>query len=146
MYEYQLKDPMDIHHLSKIIVEFYEKLSSWEDSVVRDTGLTTAQAHTIEIVGHAGPIKMKDLAEKIGVTTGTLTVAVDRLEKKNLLVRKPHETDRRAFLIDLTEDGRAYFAQHHQFHLQMTREIVAGLTPEEQKLFAGILEKVLKQI
>ena len=137
---------MDIQHLSKIIVEFYEKLTSWEDAVVRDTGLTTAQAHTIEIVGHAGPIKMKNLAEKIGVTTGTLTVAVDRLEKKKLLVRKPHDTDRRAFLIELTEEGHAYFVQHHQFHIQMTREIVAGLTPEEQNHFAEILEKVLKQI
>ncbi len=73
--------------------------------MVRDSGLTTAQAHTIQIVGHAGSIKMKDLAEKIGVTTGTLTVAVERLEKKNLLVRKPHEKDRRAYLIELTPEG-----------------------------------------
>ncbi len=137
---------MDIKHLSKIIVEFYERLSSWEDSVVRDSGLTTAQAHTIEIVGHDGPIKMKDLAQKIGVTTGTLTVAVDRLEEKKILVRKPHETDRRAYLIDLTENGHIYFKQHHNFHIQMTQEIVAGLTDEEQILFADILEKVLKRI
>lgn len=137
---------MDIQYLSKIIVEFYERLSSWEDSVVRDSGLTTAQAHTIEIVGHAGPIKMKDLAQKIGVTTGTLTVAVDRLEKKQLLVRKPCETDRRAFLINLTEAGHAYFKQHHNFHIRMTQEIVADLTESEQELFGAILEKMLKKI
>lgn len=137
---------MDLKHLSKIIVEFYEKLSSWEDSVVRDSGLTTAQAHTIEIVGHSGPIKMKDLAEKIGVTTGTLTVSVDRMEKKKLLVRNPHETDRRAYLIDLTDAGRDYFKQHHNFHIKMTQEIVAGLTEEEQAVFANILEKVLSRI
>ena len=137
---------MDIKHLSKIMVEFYERLSSWEDSVVRDSGLTTAQAHTIEIVGHAGPIKMKDLAQKIGVTTGTLTVAVDRLEEKNLLVRKPHKKDRRAYLIDLTEAGHAYFNQHHNFHIRMTQEVVAGLTDEEQEAFAKILETILKHI
>jgi len=137
---------MDITHVSKIIVEFYERLSSWEDSVVRDSGLTTAQAHTIEIVGHAGPIKMKDLAEKIGVTTGTLTVAVDRLEKKALLVRKPHDTDRRAFLIELTDQGRVKFGEHHKFHRRMTEEVMAGLTPEEQETFARLLEKVLQKI
>lgn len=137
---------MDLKHLSKIIVEFYERLSSWEDSVVRDSGLTTAQAHTIEIVGHAGPIKMKDLAQKIGVTTGTLTVAVDRLEEKQLLVRQSCKTDRRAFLIELTESGRAYFKQHHNFHIQMTQEIVADLTDEEQQIFGIILEKMLKKI
>jgi len=137
---------MEIKHLSKIIVEFYEKLSSWEESVVRDSGLTTAQAHAIEIVGHAGSIKMKDLAQKIGVTTGTLTVAVDRLEKKGLMKRKPHESDRRSYLIELTPKGEINFKEHHNFHIKMTEEIVAGLTPEEQVQFSRIIEKVLTQI
>ncbi len=137
---------MEIKRLSKIIVEFYEKLSSWEDSVVRDSGLTTTQAHTIEIVGHSGPIKMKDLAEKSGVTTGTLTVGVDRLEKKGLLVRKPHEKDRRAYLIDLTDEGKKHFELHHQFHLSMTQELVEDLDPDDIDRFAGILEKILKKI
>ncbi len=137
---------MEIRHLSKLIVEFFEKLSSWEESVVKDSGLTTAQAHAIEIVGHSGPIKMKDLAEKIGVTTGTLTVAVDRLEKKGLMKRKPHETDRRSYLIQLTPGGDDVFKEHHNFHIKMTEEIVAGLTQKEQQDFAGIIEKVLTRI
>ena len=137
---------MEIRHLSKIIVEFFEKLSSWEESVVRDSGLTTAQAHAIEIVGHSGPIKMKDLAEKIGVTTGTLTVAVDRLEKKELMKRKPHETDRRSYLIELTPQGEEVFKEHHNFHIKMTEEIVSGLTRKEQEDFARIIEKVLTRI
>ena len=137
---------MEIKHLSKIIVEFYEKLSSWEDSVVRDSGLTTTQAHTIEIVGHSGPIKMKNLAEKSGVTTGTLTVGVDRLEKKGLLVRKPHEKDRRAYLIELTREGEKYFKLHHRFHLKMTEELVADLTQAEIAHLSAILEKILLKL
>ena len=137
---------MDIQHLSKLIVEFFEKLASWEDSVVRDSGLTTAQAHAVEIVGHSGPVKMKDLAQKIGVTTGTLTVGVDRLEKKGLMRRRPHETDRRSFLIELTPAGEDIFKEHHNFHIRMTQEIVAGLTPEEQEEFSRIIEKVLSRI
>ena len=143
--EYRVEN-MNIKHLSKMIVEFYEKLSSWEESVVRNSGLTTAQAHTIEIVGHEGAIKMKDPAEKIGVTTGTLTVGIDRLEKKKLLQRKPHETDRRSFLIELTKKGDVCFRQHHNFHLKMTEEIFSGLTQAEQAAFETILEKVLKKI
>ncbi len=71
---------MDMEQLSKVIIEFYEKLSTWEEGVVKDSGLTTAQNHTIEIVGHEGAIKMRKLADKLGVTTGTLTVSIDRLE------------------------------------------------------------------
>ena len=137
---------MEIKNLSRIIVEFYEKLSSWEESVVRDSGLTTAQIHTIEIVGHAGAIKMKDLAGKIGVTTGTLTVSVDRLEKKGLLIRRPHEKDRRSYMIELTREGNTYFEEHHNFHIRMTEEIVSCLSEDEQKAFASIIEKMLKKI
>ncbi len=137
---------MELKNLARIIVEFYEKLSSWEESVVRDSGLTTAQIHTIEIVGHAGAIKMKDLAGKIGVTTGTLTVSVDRLEKKGLLVRRPHEKDRRSYMIELTREGKKHFEEHHNFHIRMTEEIVSCLSEQEQKAFAGIIEKMLKRI
>ena len=137
---------MKIENLSRIIVEFYEKLSSWEESVVRDSGLTTAQIHTIEIVGHAGAIKMKDLAGKIGVTTGTLTVSIDRLEKKGLLRRRPHEKDRRSYMIELTGEGNKYFEEHHNFHIRMTEEIVSCLSEQEQKAFGAIIEKMLKKI
>ena len=112
---------MDIEELSKMIIEFYEKLSTWEEEVVKDSGLTTAQNHTIEIVGHAGTIKMRKLADKLGVTTGTLTVSIDRLEKKELLKRVPHKEDRRSYLIELTDKGREAFAMHHKHHLNLTR-------------------------
>jgi DNA-binding MarR family transcriptional regulator len=89
---------------------------------------------------------MKDLAHRIGVTTGTLTVAVDKLENKKLLERKQCKTDRRAYLIELTDTGQKYFRQHHNFHIKMTQEIVADLTDEEQALFGRILEKMIKKI
>ena len=103
------------------------------------------EVHTIEMVGHSGAITMKELAEKIGITTGTLSVAVDRLEKKHLLKRTPYHTDRRAFLIELTPEGEACFKEHHEFHLKMTRKIVSGLTASEQKTFADVIEKILKK-
>ncbi len=137
---------MNIQELSKYIVELFEKLSHWEESVVKDSGLTTAQAHTIEMVGHEGPLKMKDLAEKMGVTTGTLTVGIDRLEKKRLLKRRPHDTDRRAYLIELTRAGQERFKEHNRFHLHMTRELVSGLTREEQDTLGRLIRKMVDRI
>ncbi len=43
------------HALSHLIVEFYERLSSWEHAVVRDKGLTLPQMHTLEILGQTAP-------------------------------------------------------------------------------------------
>ena len=136
--------------LSHQLVELYEKLSSWEQAVVKSSGLSTAQMHTIEIVGHSihggGALRMKELAKKMGVTTGTLTVMIDRLEQQGMLKRTPHETDRRSYLIALTEKGQGLFAEHHQYHLRLTEEITATLSPEEQRLFSGVLEKIIGQM
>jgi DNA-binding MarR family transcriptional regulator len=131
---------------SRLVVEFYERLSAWESTVVRGSGLTTTQNHLIEIVGHSGAIQMKDLAVKIGVTTGTLTVAVDRLEEKNLLKRVSHQTDRRSYLIELTEAGRMVFEKHHALHLGLTRNMLETLTDEEKSRFSLLLKKVGESI
>ena len=136
--------------LSRQLVELYERLSSWEHDVVKASGLSPAQMHTIEIVGHGaqggGALRMKELAQKMGVTTGTLTVMIDRLEQQVLLKRIPHETDRRSCLIELTEKGQELFAEHHQYHLRLTEEITATLSPEEQVLFSVMLEKIIGQM
>lgn len=136
----------DTAKLSHQLVEFYEKISSWEQDVVKSSGLSTAQMHTIEIVGHGVSLQMKELARKMGVTTGTLTVMVDRLEELGLLQRRPHETDRRSWLIELTGKGQELFAQHHQYHLRLTEEITATLSSEEQKVFSIVLEKIVGQM
>jgi DNA-binding MarR family transcriptional regulator len=135
---------MAVKNLARNIVEFYEKLSSWEHEVVRGSDLTPNQMHAIEIVGHEKSLRMKELAERLGVTTGTLTVTVDRLEQKGLLVRHPHETDRRSYRVVLTPEGKKHFARHHEFHVKLTEEIVSVLTPEELECFNEVLGKVVK--
>ncbi len=132
----------DAHRLSHLIVEFYEKLSSWEHCVVRGKGLTLPQMHTIEILGAHGPMRMKELAEKMGVTTGTLTVQVDRLEARGLARRVPHQRDRRSWLVELTDKGAAYFEEHDGLHERLTGEITAALSDEERAVVAAALEKM----
>jgi DNA-binding MarR family transcriptional regulator len=118
-------------HLSQLMLEFYEKMASWEHSVVKQTGLSPAQMHTIEMIGHHPNLRMKELASRMGITTGTLTVMIDRLAKGGLVARRPHARDRRSFNIALTEKGRQHFKAHHALHLELTREITAALTDAE---------------
>jgi DNA-binding MarR family transcriptional regulator len=132
----------DIEELSALIIEFYEKLSSWEHDVVRGSSLTLPQMHTLEILGQHASLRMKELAAKMGVTTGTLTVTVDRLEKAGLVARAPNESDRRSFLVELTPRGREIFEDHHALHLDLTRQMAASLAGDETEAMAAILRKL----
>jgi DNA-binding MarR family transcriptional regulator len=102
--------------------------------------------HTVEVIGHNQNMRMKELAERLGVTTGTLTVGVDKLEKMGLVARKPHEKDRRSWLIVLTDEGKSMYEQHHKFHQEFTREISRDLTNEEVKTLSEFLKVILERI
>jgi len=128
--------------LSALIIEFYEKLSSWEHAVVRGGLVTLPQMHTLEILGQHPALRMKELAAKMGVTTGTLTVTVDRLEKRGLVARAPNESDRRSVLVELTGRGRTLFEEHHKLHLDLTRDLAAALGEGEALAFTDILRKL----
>ncbi|MFW2368523.1 MAG: MarR family winged helix-turn-helix transcriptional regulator [Desulforhopalus sp.] len=137
---------MNTELLSHQFAEFYDKISSWEQSIVKDSGLSPAQMHTVEVIGHHQNMRMKELAERLGVTTGTLTVGIDKLEKMGLVVRKPHEKDRRSWLIVLTDEGKSMYEQHHRFHQEFTSEISRDLTDEQVKTLSELLSVVLQRL
>ena len=134
--------PEDLSRLSASVIQFYEKLFSWESAVAKSSGLSPQQNHTIEIVGAEGPIRMKPLADKLGVTTGTLTVMIDRLQKAGYVERKNDPNDRRAFNVVLTDLGRKTHEEHHAYHLKLAEDISACLDKEEAELFSKMLEKI----
>ena len=138
------------HHLhsrlNEAIVEFYEKLFSWENAIARNSGLSPQQNHTIEIVGSSGPIRMKPLAQKLGVTMGTLTVMINRLEKEGYVQREKDPDDGRGFNILLTEKGREVHREHHAYHLKLVEDIANPLEPEEFEQLLNIFSKINEAI
>lgn len=134
-----------LKQINHAIVEFFEKLSSWEQDVVREQGISLPQMHTLEVLGIHGAMRMKELAGGMGVTTGTLTVLVDRLESKDLVRRKPHESDRRSILVELTAKGREYFEEHDRLHLDLTESLLASCPPEDQEALLRCLKTMNAQ-
>lgn len=128
--------------LNHAMVEFYEKLSSWEQAVVKGKEVSLPQVHTVEILGGSGPMRMKELADKIGVTTGTLTVQIDKMVKSGLVIRKPNELDKRSILVELTEKGQEMFEEHDELHHQLTSELTVKFTQEEREQLLNFLERV----
>ena len=89
---------------------------------------------------------MKDLAAKMGVTTGALTVMIDNLEKKGLVERAQNPVDRRSYVIKLSRDGVAHYERHSDFHVQLTHECTSGFTEQEMKTFESLLWEFISHI
>ena len=132
----------ELEKLNHSIIEFYDKLSSWEQSVVKDKHFSLAQTHTIEVLGSHGAMRMKELANRLGITTGTLTVQVDKLVNAGLIKRCPHHSDRRSILVDLTETGHCFYREHDDLHLSLTQDITAHLDENERAILLKCLSKM----
>ncbi|MBN2342609.1 MAG: MarR family transcriptional regulator [Deltaproteobacteria bacterium] len=128
------------------LLEFFERFSAWEQGVVAESELSPAQMHALEMLGHMRTPTMKELAQRLGVTTGTLTAMIDRLEKNALVERKANPRDRRSFILTLTTAGQKQFAQHHLYHIQLTAELCAGFSEKEIRTFTEYLKKVIERI
>ena len=134
----------NIEQLNQTLTEFYDKMSSWEQSVVKETGYSLAQVHTIEVLGMHGALRMKELAEKLGITTGTLTVQIEKLVKAELIERHEHPTDRRAIVVALTDEGQKIHVHHNQLHLNLVNELTQGIEEQDKAVLLKCLTKMVK--
>ncbi len=72
-------------------------------AVCRPHGLSHAALNALAVIeGNAAPIAPGELAERMLVTSGTMTSLIDNLERQALVTRRPDPTDRRRLLIDVT--------------------------------------------
>lgn len=130
------------HALNEALIEFFDRFASWEQTVVKGQSLSLPQGHTIGALGQLGPIPLKQLAERLGITMGTLTVQVKKLESLGLLARKVNEQDRRSQIVSLTEQGQKIFDHHEQAHQDLTSQLMTGLTEAEQAQLLDMMRKV----
>ncbi|MBN2526933.1 MAG: MarR family transcriptional regulator [Deltaproteobacteria bacterium] len=128
------------------LLEFYERISAWEQGVVDESQLSPAQMHALEMLGHMGTPTMKALAGRLGVTTGTLTAMIDRLEKGQLVERTRNPDDRRSTILQLTDSGRMHFEQHHAYHIQLTEELSASFSEDELATMNDFLGRLIERI
>src|SRR5436190_8526034 len=97
----------------------------------------------LEALLHKGPLPINEIGKKVLLTSGSITVAVDRLETKGLVERRAHGTDRRARIVHLTNAGRKLITRVYADHAaDMERLASASLTRAERKTLIGLLKKI----
>ena len=137
---------MNINHmLNEVLVRLFRNINIIEERAICSgeyKDVTANDMHVIEAVDMEGARNMTSVAKTLGVTTGTLTIAVNSLVKKGCVERVRSEEDRRVVLISLSEKGRKAYLHHQRFHEQMIEAIVEELSAEEQV----VLEKALVKL
>lgn len=107
--------------------------------------LTVSQFGVLEALYHLGPLCQSDLAQKILKSSGNITLVIDNLEKRGLVVRQRSQKDRRFVTVKLTGVGRALIESIFPRHVERVVQELSSLSADEQEELARLLRKLGKQ-
>jgi MarR family 2-MHQ and catechol resistance regulon transcriptional repressor len=97
----------------------------------------------LEALLHKGPLPVNEIGKKVQLTSGSITVAVDRLETRGFVERRAHDTDRRARIVHLTKEGRKLITRAYADHAaDMERLSSDSLTTAERATLIRLLKKI----
>src|SRR3989440_11257754 len=117
-------------------------VSAYAERDARCHGLNPTEFAILEALYHKGPLPLQQIGEKVLISSGNITYAVDKLEQKQLLVRKPAAHDRRVIFAELTPQGQELLETLFPQHAEVIRAAVSSLSPEEQIQAIQLLRKL----
>ena len=134
-------EPATIPAVFGLIEDLGKKLDNLERQTMQGTGLTPPQYAALNQLWDEDGLQLKDLASGNRCTPATMTAIVDTLERKGLVERTPHPSDRRSLRIMLTTEGRNLQGSTPTLQ-DMFRGCCSGLSPDETAELAQLLTKL----
>ena len=106
------------------------------------TGLTISQFAVLEALYHLGPMSQREIGAKILRSSGNITMVIDNLEKARLVSRERNETDRRFFIVHLTDKGDNLIKELFPLHAAVIAKDLGVLTAAEQDALGNLCKKL----
>jgi MarR family transcriptional regulator, 2-MHQ and catechol-resistance regulon repressor len=125
-----------------VITKSYRVLSLLAAQSIMKAGLSLTDFAALEALLHKGPLTISQIQEKVLLASGSMTAAVDRLEKLGLVVRKASPNDRRARVLELTSHGKRLAASCFEKHAKDLEALMSTLSEKEMEQLHGSLKKL----
>lgn len=109
---------------------------------VNATALCLSDFGVLEALLHRGPLPISVLGKKVLLSSGSMTAAVDRLERCGFVERRTASADRRARIAHLTEEGSKLIRKVFAEHERDMESVFSHLDKTERNVLANLLRKL----
>ena len=123
-----------------VLSRCHRALSQIAERSIVETGMCLTDFAALEALLHKGPLTIGEIQAKVPLALGSMTAAVDRLEKKGLILRTPSANDRRAKVLKLTPEGRRSVERAFSRHAAELESVMAVLNQSEKRQLHGLLK------
>jgi MarR family 2-MHQ and catechol resistance regulon transcriptional repressor len=109
---------------------------------IESLGLGESDFSVLEALLHKGPLPVNLIGRKVLLTSGSMTSAVDRLERQGLVERRKRPEDRRVRLVQLTPKGRRLIAEAFPEHERAMGLAASGLGERDRATLIRLLKRL----
>src|SRR5437763_1787220 len=106
------------HHALRLLAE----------QSIANAGLCLTDFAALEALLHKGPLTISEIQDKVLLASGSMTAAIDRLEKRGLVVRKSSPRDRRERVVELTAEGKRLATSCFERHAKDLEALMSALS------------------
>jgi MarR family transcriptional regulator, 2-MHQ and catechol-resistance regulon repressor len=132
-------------HVFLVLWRTYRAMRLKSEESRKTLGLGDSDFRVLEVLLHKGPLPVNVIGEKVELTTGSITTAVDRMEAKWLVVRKNHPEDRRVRIVELTPKGRRLIEKAYAQHEVDMERAMKHFSREDRTALIDLLKQLGKQ-
>ncbi|MGD9190127.1 MAG: MarR family transcriptional regulator [Desulfobacteraceae bacterium] len=129
-------------HIRLILWKAAKAIERVDLASISETGLLLSDFTIMEVLLHKGPLPINTIGEKVLLTSGSMTAAVNRLQNQGYVTREKDPNDGRCFLVQLTESGQAVIQQAYHRHAQNLERVADVLTVQERSELVRLLKKI----
>src|SRR5258706_3950709 len=130
-------------HVFLVLWKASRAAQAYAEESISELEMCGSDFAVLEGLLHKGPLPVNEIGKKVLLTSGSITVAVDRLEAKGFVERRAHGTDRRTRIVHLTKEGRKLITRAYAGHAaDMERLASASLTRAERNTLIRLLKKI----
>lgn len=119
------------------------RLRSLMDEELKDFNITTGELGLLKVIQDGVLISQIKLGDQLGIDKASMVKLIDNLEKRKMLERIAHPTDRRVKNIQLTKNGKKILEQCQPSKLRAEKKFFEPLTAAEEKTFRELVQKLI---
>lgn len=133
--------------IEALLDEFYKTYYKIEEINLNQVikCLTTTELHVIEAIGEES-LTMNELSERLGITMGTASVAVNKLTDKYFIERNRSDDDRRKVYVQLSKKGLLAYKYHGNFHSNILEKVTTDIPKEKLDTFLEVFQTIVSNL
>ncbi|HEX6256522.1 MAG TPA: MarR family transcriptional regulator [Euzebyales bacterium] len=126
------------------VVRFIADAVLFNHAVAQREGLGPSDAQFLTLLRAHGPMTAGELSARTGLTSGSTTGVLDRLEHAGLAVRRRDPEDRRRVIVSADEAGlAARLGPHYAEQAERLDQVLARRSHDDLRVVAAFLADVL---